>query len=115
MTKYTLLCHCDTQSTIDVRFLCHLQPAVKHTWVSRRAVSYSKKPRWMQAKRRMKVWSRSNIIGILLLLLLAGDVETNPGPTTGMVTLDTIFLPCIPCNTTLAKHLGAFWAKPHNY
>ena len=50
----------------------------------------------------MKVWSRSNIIGILLLLLLAGDVETNPGPTTGMVTLDTILV------SLLAKHLGTF-------
>ena len=32
------------------------------------------------------------MIGILLLLLLAGDVETNPGPATGIQVLVVNFI-----------------------
>ena len=55
----------------------------------------------------MKVWSRSNIIGILLLLLLAGDVETNPGPTTGTFVLIAILLPYMQSSRV-------FGTKPEN-
>ena len=55
----------------------------------------------------MKVWSRSNIVGVLLLLLLAGDVKTNPGPTTGTLVLIAILLPCM-------RSIWEFGAKPEN-
>ena len=52
------------------------------TWASRRAVFCSKKPHRLQRKQRLKICFRSIVI-LLLLLLLSGDIETNPGPMTG--------------------------------
>lgn len=56
---------------------------LKYTWANRRVVTSRKKPRRMQAKQRTKLWARKSIVFLLLLLLLSGDIETNPGPTTG--------------------------------